>query len=426
MSEHFLHPAHLHGTVDAPPSKSQAHRKLICAGLTAGVTELDGWMSSRDTDATLHCLETLGVRAELADRRLTVHGLTDVPAGEPLLDCGDSGSTVRFLVPLAMALTHGGVFRLAGRMNRRPMEVYRDLFVPRNVRWFMTTGADGEAELHVSGPLQAGDYVLPGNISSQFISGLLMALPLLTGVSTITVRPPVESGGYIRMTLQALRESGIRIEDIGTWAWRIPGKQQFHAQSGALHGDYSHAAAFLSAAALGQDVIVRGLNPQTEQGDRAMLAHLQTLGAEIEERDGLLRVIPHPLHGASFDLPDCPDLAPMLALTCALAEGESRLSGCGRLRLKECDRLSATASILNSLGAHATVRQDTLLIQGVKSLRGGVTVDARQDHRMVMMTAMAATVCERPVGLTEEDIASVSKSWPDFFRVYASVGGMLA
>ena len=205
-------PAHLTGIAAAPASKSEAHRRMICAGLTHGETVLTGFTESADMSATRRCLEALGAFLKLEGDRLTLRGYDHKPSLLPLFDCGESGSTLRFMVPIAMALTRGGVFRMQGRLGQRPMNVYRDLFVPRGALWHMSVGADGAAELTVSGTLQPGDYTLPGNVSSQFVSGLLFALPLLGQESTLTVRPRVESASYIRMTVQALIDSGIQLK----------------------------------------------------------------------------------------------------------------------------------------------------------------------------------------------------------------------
>lgn len=301
-----------------------------------------------------------------------------------------------------------------GRLSSRPMDVYRDLFVPRGVRWSMGVGADGAAELTVRGKMEAGDYVLPGNVSSQFVSGLLFALPLLKENSTLKVEPPVESASYIRMTIEAIRQSGIVIEELGDYHWRIPGNQVYQSQSSHLAGDYSQAAVLCCAGALGHDVTVMHLSPVTTQGDRAVLTHLRALGANVQEDENGIRVTAEKLHGAVLDMQDCPDIAPILAMTAQFAEGETRLTHCGRLRLKECDRLQATVEILNMLGGHAVADGDDMVITGVKTLRGGVTIPNYGDHRMVMMASIAATRCEAPVQM--DGIEAINKSWPTFWR----------
>ena len=415
-------PAPLKGTVTAPASKSEAHRRMICAGLTRGATTLTGFMDSADMAATARCLKALGASLCREGDSLTITGYAKKNCKLPVLDCGESGSTLRFFVPIAMAMAGGGVFRMHGRLGQRPMDVYRDLFVPRGVRWRMGVGCDGAAELTVKGVLEAGHYVMPGNVSSQFVSGLMFALPLLAEDSTLTVQPPVESAGYINMTVEALTQSGVVLEELAPFSWRIAGNQHYQAQDGHLAGDYSQAAVLCCAGALGHDVTVTHLAPVTTQGDRAVLKHLEALGAKVQEDATGVTVTAGKLTGTTLDMADCPDIAPILALTCQLAAGESRLTGCGRLRLKECDRLAATLEVLNSLGGHAKAEGDDIVITGVDKLRGGVTLPDYNDHRMVMLGMIAASVAEAPVTVT--GVEALNKSWPEFINVYKNLGGI--
>ena len=421
MVEMTFFPAPLKGTVAAPASKSEAHRRMICAGLTCGTTTLSGFMNSEDLAATARCLKALGAKLHREADCLTVTGYAKKINRLPVLDCGESGSTLRFFVPIALAMAGGGVFRMHGRLGQRPMDVYRDLFVPRGVRWRMGVGCDGAAELTVQGKLEAGHYVMPGTVSSQFVSGLMFALPLLKEDSTLTVQPPVESAGYIRMTVEALTGSGIVLEELAPFSWRIPGNQQYQATSGVLAGDYSQAAVFACAGALGHDLTITHLAGKTTQGDRMVLEHLAALGAKVIENEDGVKVCADKLTGAVLDMSDCPDIAPILALTCQLAAGESRLTGCGRLRLKECDRLAATVEVLNLLGGNARAVGDTIVIQGVEQLRGGVTLPDYNDHRMVMLGAAAASVAKEPVVVT--GVQALNKSWPEFVNVYRELGG---
>ena len=414
-------PAPLRGTVAAPASKSEAHRRMICASLTKGTTTLGGFMDSDDMAATARCLKALGAKIEQQDDALTITGQAKKITKLPVLDCGESGSTLRFFVPIALAMTKGGIFRMHGRLSQRPMDVYQDLFVPRGVRWRMGVGCDGAAELTVRGELEAGHYVLPGNVSSQFVSGLLFALPLLEEDSTLTVQPPVESAGYIRMTVEALQQSGIQLEEVAPFSWRIVGKQSYQAKDGQLSGDYSQAAVLLCADALGHQVTVTGLAKETTQGDRAVLAHLAALGAKVTEDASGVTVAADKLIGATLDMAGCPDIVPILALVCQLAEGESRLTGCGRLRLKECDRLAATVETLNLLGGNARAEGDTIVIQGVKDLKGGVKLPNYNDHRMVMLGMIAASIAQEPV--VASSVEALNKSWPEFVNVYQNLGG---
>ena len=420
MDTHFC-PGSLRGTAAAPASKSEAHRRLICAGLTDGTTELTRFTDSGDLLATARCLAALGARVERTGDTVRITGKAEKPALLPMYDCGESGSTLRFFVPIALVLTHGGIFRMGGRLGKRPMDVYKDLLVPGGVTWAMREGVDGTAELRVTGSMMPGHYELPGNVSSQFVSGLLFALPLLESASVLTVIPPVESASYIRMTLLALAESGIRIEEEAEGRWRIPGQQQYKAQNGALHGDWTQAAVLLTAGAINGDVTVTGLSNRDGQGDKAIQSYLKALGASVEAKENKVRAKVSPLKGAKLDMHDTPDIAPIVALACACAEGESLLTGCGRLRLKESDRLAATVDILRSLGADITAECDSMRIRGGQPLHGNITLDGMRDHRMIMLASAAALVADGPVTVTGTE--ALSKSWPDYLDVYRSLGG---
>lgn len=419
MKEVIFQPSHLAGTVPAPASKSEAHRRMICAGLSHKKTVLEGFMDSADMAATIRCLEALGAELQRESDILTIQGFINKPAFLPVFDCGESGSTLRFFVPIALALCGGGIFRMHGRLGQRPMDVYRDLFVPHGVIWRMSEGADGAAELMVTGGIHAGNYVIPGNVSSQFVSGLLFALPLLEGDSTLTVQPPVESESYINMTVKSLLDSGIQLQATAPFSWHIPGMQQYHSENGHLHGDWSQGAVLLCADALGNDVIVSHISTDTVQGDVAVLQHLEALGAEIHTNEHGIWVTRTAPHGATLDVRNCPDIAPILALVCQLTPGESRLSGCGRLRLKECDRLAATVEILNRLGGCCAEEGDDITIHGVTSLHGGTLPDYN-DHRMVMLASIAALVSDAPITMPSQ---SIRKSWPDYLTVYNALGG---
>lgn len=413
-------PAALSGIAAAPASKSEAHRRMICAGLTKEETKLEGFMTSKDMEATLRCLNALGAESSQKGDTLTIRAFANKRALLPVYDCGESGSTLRFFVPIALALSGGGIFRMHGRLGQRPMDVYRELFVPRGVMWRMAEGTDGAAELTVAGSIAPGHYVLPGNVSSQFVSGLLFALPLLEGDSVLEVQGNVESAGYIAMTVRALEDSGIKLETIKPHMWRIRGFQKYQATGGRLHGDWSQGAVFLCAGALGQDVGVDNLSRNTLQGDSAVLAHLTALGREVTEKNGILRVKKGTPKAAVLDMRDCPDIAPILALVCQMTPGICRLTGCGRLRLKECDRLSATVRLLNALGGNAREDGEDIVTEGVTTLHGG-TLANDNDHRMVMLASIAALCSDGPVEVPGSE--ALQKSWPEYLEVYRMLGG---
>ncbi len=402
----------LRGAVRIPASKSQAHRLLICAALgkTPVTLHCDGL--SKDITATARCLQALGADVALENDR-TIRLTPGASARAAALPCGESGSTLRFLLPVASALGAEATFCMEGRLPQRPLAPL-DAELARHGVTLTRAGA----ELTITGQLQPGDYTLPGDVSSQYISGLLLALPLLRGDSTLTVTGKVESAAYIAMTEDALRLSGIRFEKDG-WVYHIPGNQTFALPPQLLvEGDWSNAAFFLCAGALSHDgVTVTGLNMASSQGDRAVAEILRRFGAHVTEGDSSVTVTAAPLHGITVDAAAIPDLIPTLSVVAACAEGESRITGAARLRLKESDRIATTAALLRSLGGSVEELSDGLIIRGT-ALTGG-TVDSANDHRIAMAAAVAASVC--PVTVTGSEC--VQKSYPRFWEDYSALKG---
>ena len=385
MPDVLLSPCQLEGEVQVPPSKSMAHRYLIAAALAEGESRIDGLGTSRDIEATRACLAALkGAGEEL-----------------PTLDCGESGSTLRFLIPVALALRGGGRFTGHGRLMERPQEPYRTLLEPQGVLW----SREGDV-LTVRGRLTPGRYALPGDVSSQFVTGLLFALPLLEGDSELAITSPLESEGYVAMTLEALDRFGVRVHRPEAGLFQIPGGQRYLPCHVAVEGDWSQGAIWYAANFLDHRVAVRGLREDSCQGDRQIAALYWKLA-----RPGDIQV----------DVSQCPDLAPALGAMAALRRGTTRFVGAGRLRIKESDRLSAIVATIRALGGEAEEAGDSLLVRGVEQLRGGGTVDSWNDHRIAMMAAILATRCQAPVRLTAMEC--VDKSYPDFWKHFAALGG---
>ena len=426
MDDLTILPCRLKGTLAAPPSKSVAHRALICAALSGGPCRVGPVAPSMDMEATLRCLSALGFESRREGETVFFEGRSKKKAsGEiPLLDCAESGSTLRFLLPVAQAAAGGGVFVMRGGLGRRPLTPYENIWKRQETGFAYEAGpAPGERRITVSGPLKAGAFELPGNISSQFITGLLLALPLLKGDSSIHILPPLESEGYVRLTLQAMEAFLVRAERPDALTFRIPGGQRYQARDVRVEGDYSQAAVFLCAAALGHEVKITGLYADSCQGDRVILEWLRLMGARLREEKGVIAVQGGTLHGLQADGGQCPDILPMLALTCCLARGESRIRNCGRLRIKECDRLAATVELLNQLGADIRAEGEDMVIVGRPSLHGGGTADCRNDHRMAMMLSIAALHCQKP--LTLAGAGCVAKSWPAYFEDLQKLGAVI-
>lgn len=410
-----LCPGERTGSVVIPSSKSQMHRLLITAALSDEKTTIRYRGLSNDIRATADCLNALGAAISSPEEGvLTVHPITKVPEGLCELPCGESGSTLRFLLPLVGALGAKAVFHMEGRLPERPLQPLDALLREHGMR----ITKDGD-RLFCEGQLCSGEYTIPGNISSQYVSGLLFALPLLEGESRLRVTGKLESEAYITMTEAVLCGAGLTLGKFEQ-EYNIPGKQKAHLpQKCVAEGDFSNAAFFLCMGALSeQGVHVGGLNSDSVQGDREVVEILRRFGAEVTEDGEEIFVRKKELRGIEIDAAAIPDLVPVLSVVAALAEGETHIFHAQRLRLKESDRLQTTALLLNTLGARVTETVDGLMIEGVERLTGG-TVSSCGDHRIAMSAAAAALQCSECV--TVEGAEAVNKSYPDFWRDYEAM-----
>ena len=401
-------PGPRHGSVTVPASKSQAHRLLICAALGREETLLRCDGVSEDIAATIRCLNALGAEIGETPEGLRVRPRTK-SAEMAELPCGESGSTLRFLLPILGALGQEGTFRMEGRLPERPLEPLASLLCTKG----MTLRRVGP-KLFCRGQLRPGDYAIPGDISSQYISGLLMALPLLPGESRLNVTGQVESADYIAMTEDALEKSGVRWEKRG-WEYRIPGSQKPALPPEiTVERDWSSAAFFLAMGALSPaGITLGGLDADSRQGDRRVLSILREFGAEIGEGPEGVTARRGKLRGVEIDAAQIPDLVPVLSVVAAAAEGETRFVRAGRLRLKESDRLKTTAAMLRSLGADAAETADGLIIRGRGMLSGG-RAEAAGDHRIAMSAAVAAAASQGEVTVLGAEC--VKKSYPRFWE----------
>ena len=404
------------GCVRIPASKSQAHRLLILAALGEGETRLVCDGVSKDIAATVACLNALGADIREEDGALCVRPIRDLPAGERRLACGESGSTLRFLLPVVGALGADAVFVREGRLPERPLAPLDRELVAHGMR----LEEDG-ALLRGSGQLRPGDYSLPGNVSSQYISGLLLALPQLAGESRLAVTGRLESAAYVTMTEDALSLAGVSFDKHNT-VYIINGRQTGRLPAAlTVESDWSNAAFFLAVGALSPEGMkVMGLNPRSSQGDRAALAILRDFGAELAEDGEDLLIRRGKLRALTIDAAPIPDLIPVLSVVASVADGETRIVNAGRLRLKESDRLSSTTRMLRALGAEIEELPEGLVIRGKPRLRGG-RVDSAGDHRIAMSAAVAATVCTEEVCVEGADC--VRKSYPRFWEDFDAMGG---
>ncbi len=404
------------GCVRAPASKSAAHRLLICAALADGPTVLECRDISNDIAATAGCLAALGARIERTENGFFVTPIDRkrLPASAACT-CGESGSTLRFLLPVAAALGADADFYPEGRLPSRPLSPLYEEMVAHGVK----LSPQGSVPFSVRGKLTAGDYTVAADVSSQFISGLLFALPLVPGESKIHLTGKFESRSYVDMTVDALRRFGVRIGfENNTYSvhggeYRTPGNVR-------AEGDWSNAAFWLCAAAAGEDpVTVTGLNSGSLQGDRAIVDILKDFGAHVELADDSVTVYPSDLRGMRINAENIPDLVPVLAVTACAAAGETVIYNAARLRLKESDRLNAVCALIRALGGEAEETPDGLRISG-KKLSGGVC-DSFGDHRIAMSAAVASAQCGGNVTVTGAE--AVSKSYPRFWEDLALLGG---
>ena len=404
-------PKKLSGVVTPPSSKSQAHRLLIAAALSGGISIIHGLADSQDIRATRRCLSAMCAGMEdLPDGTLRVHGLGNGIVIAPpyaLLDCGESGSTLRFLIPVGLLIQGEASFTGRGRLMERPLKPYEDLFREKGVAWKLedhiltVNGGRGYDAL----ALDSGAYRLPGNVSSQFFTGLLFTLPLLNGDSTLMSTTPLESRDYLEMTRQALAAAGVTTRWADENTLCVPGGQVYQPFTATVEADWSQAGFWYAADFLDSQVEIRCLDPDSAQGDKVVSELYWKLA-----RPG----------DAEIDVSGCPDLLPPLAVMAAVRSGTTRFTNAARLRMKESDRLSTITAALTALGAEVHEEPDRLIIVGKPSLPGG-TVDSANDHRIAMMAAIAATGCTGPV--TIRGAECVQKSYPDFWEVYRSLGG---
>lgn len=413
----FIEPTRLFGTVAAIPSKSAVHRLLMAAALAHGPSQLPCSVISQDVEATVRCLAALGADVKI-DSGVIALSSPVTSGGEALLDPGESGSTYRFLTPLAAALGRTVRFRLHGKLPHRPMEPLWDQMERHGV----TIGGKGTNAPWLSGQLSPGEYRLRGDVSSQFFTGLLFALPLLKGESRLVVEGPLESAGYIDMTLETLERFSLRIFRRGN-CFVVPGGQRCTAPKKLYaEGDWSNAAFWLCAGAAGCDVAVTGLTFPSCQGDSAVMEFLRRFGARTFADGVIFRAAKGELRGTELNVSATPDLVPALAVTAAAALGTTRLTGAGRLRFKESDRIASVCQALRALGGEVFSDHDSITVKGSGRLRGG-TVDACGDHRIAMMGAAASVLCREPV--TVNGAEAVNKSYPTFFDDFAALGGKI-
>lgn len=409
-------PGERYGEVRIPSSKSIVHRQLICAALGEHevLIRYDGL--SRDIRATADCLSALGADIQIGENVLCVKpidGRGDIETA--LLPTGESGSTLRFLIPVAGMLGRKADFNMEGRLAERPMAPFDRLLREHG----MSLTREGQI-LHCEGQLEGGMFCLPGNISSQYFSGLLMALPKLGCDSRLQTEGQMESAAYVQLTEEVLKAAGICFDRESESSWKIFGNQiPCLPDTISAEGDWSNAAFFLCAAALSdQGIRICGLNPESRQGDRQILQILREFGAEVSIEEKTVSVRQGCRRPIEVDAIAIPDLVPVLAVLCCSTDGISRITGAARLRWKESDRLRTTTALIRSLGGEAEELPDGIVIHGNGSLRGG-TAETFNDHRIAMSAAVAAVLCAEPVTVLGAEC--VGKSYPRFWKDFEAL-----
>ena len=409
----------LKGEVTPPPSKSQAHRLLICAALAVEPCSIVCNSVNDDIMATMRCLNALGARITFSSGVFDVQPIELVKGGT--LDCGESGSTLRFLMSVAAVLGADATFTGAGKLPQRPMGALTDVLAAHGMAFERHTS--DELPVTCSGTLQGGRFTLPGNVSSQYLTGLLFALPLATVDSEIEVTGGLTSASYIDMTIDALRTAGISVERRNN-IFTIKGNQQYHMpERVVVEGDWSSAAFWVVAGVIGkQPVTVCGMNNESLQGDSAIVDHLRSMGAFITVEDDRVVAMPSHLFGTELDCMDTPDLVPVLSVAAAVAQGTTTFVNVGRLRFKESDRLAAMKSVLASFGITSSVGEDIFTVYGGDPV-ALTTVESFGDHRIAMSAAILSTVAKEITTISGS--GCVAKSYPSFFEDFASLGGVV-
>lgn len=415
MSDVKFSPFVPNGTVNVPPSKSDVHRAIICAAMANGVSRISPVALSNDIKATIGCIKALGADAVLENNVLTVDGTNMYKNKTALIDCGESGSTLRFFIPIAAVGNINATFVGKGKLPQRPIGIFTEALPKAGT----VCKTEGGLPLEIKGQLKSGIFEIPGNVSSQFITGLLLALPILEGDSEIVLTSPLESVGYIAMTIRTIKQFGVNIQATEK-GWHIKGGQSYKTCDYTTDGDWSQAAFFMVLGAVSGKVTVKGVAKDSTQGDKKCAEILARFGAKVTQLDNEVTVEKGKLKAITIDASQIPDLVPVLSVCAAFAEGTTKIINAERLRIKECDRLKATAELLNNLGGKVKELSDGLEITGVSSLKGG-NVNGYNDHRIVMSAAVCAARSDEDI--TATFAMSINKSYPDFYIDYNSIGG---
>jgi len=417
MREIKIIPTSLNGAIDIPSSKSLCHRAIIASALAEGTSIINNIILSEDILATINAVQALGAKVTIDKDKAIVTGTSFQNIQNSTIDCKESGSTLRFIIPLGLLAGCEIRYIGSGNLCNRPLDPYIEIFKEQGIKF-----SSPKLSMNIEGELKHGDFVLKGSISSQFITGLMFALPMLQGNSTIYIIDALESKAYIDLTLDTLKNFGIHIENNNYRSFFIKGFQHYKAISYTVEGDYSQAAFWIAAGLLGQEVICNSLSNDSKQSDKAFIDIMIKCGGQIKINKSSITASKSQLNAFDADVSQYPDIAPILAVVAALSNGTSHITGASRLRIKECDRLMAISTELNKLGAEVYENEDNLVIVGKEWLKGG-EVDSWGDHRIAMALSIASLRCTNPITINNSSV--VSKSYPGFFKDFIKLGGII-
>ncbi|MFV0381737.1 MAG: 3-phosphoshikimate 1-carboxyvinyltransferase [Breznakia sp.] len=410
-------PSTCHGSITIPPSKSMAHRAIICASLAKQKSIIRNVQYSDDIKTTIAAMQSFGAKITCFNDSIEITGNPTLHTNTDALYvfCKESGSTLRFLIPLFSLLNKQVIFRGENRLLKRPQQIYNDMFQKQNLYFFQD---EERIELHQS--LKAGTYNIQGDVSSQFISGLLFALPLLEKDSTIHIQPPFSSKSYVNLTIQMLKRFSVHVHFINDTSIFIKGKQRYLANNYQVEADYSQAAFYGVLASINHPLTIKGLSTKSLQGDREIFSILKKFHVPIHYENQQIIVEKTELHPATIDLQDCPDLGPILTILMMFTKGKSKIINALRLRYKESDRISAMETELQKCKVDISSSEGSIVIHGAKTYQANTSLYGHKDHRIVMSLCIAATMLQTPTIIKGAE--AIQKSYPDFFKDLKSIG----
>lgn len=413
----IITPSKLKGELNIPPSKSLSHRAIIAASLAEGRSVISNIIFSEDIIATIAAMEACGAKIERHEDYLIIEG-SKVKRVSDYINANESGSTIRFMIPIALSIDEPIVFDGKNNLVKRPLDVYTKIFDEQGIKYEV---GENYLPMKVYNGLKAGTYKIRGDISSQFITGLLYALPMLEGDSTIEITTKLESIGYIDLTMDILKKFGIVIKTDNYKTFFVKGGQKFKPCDYTVEGDYSQVAFWAVMNTLGADIHLKCMNEHSFQGDKKIIKDINDFGGRVYFENGELKSLPSKTHGAVIDFAQSPDLGPILTVLAALSSGESKFINIERLRIKECDRVMAMTKELTKLDARVYDKGEYMQIIGVEKLGASLELDSHNDHRIVMALAAASLKCSGKIKIL--NAGAIKKSYPHFFKDFEMVGG---